>query len=223
MLIEEAHWFAEKLAAYAQDGDGLSPLLNVGSSTLTFRSQQQPWIEQVIFQPLAQRGTTVLHLDLKAAEGVTLCGDLLDAPFRTEVAARGPRTALCSNLLEHVPDRQAMASAIISVLPPNALIFASCPYRYPYHPDPIDTRFRPTVAELADLFTGCELVEGEVVVGNTFWDQINRGPASLLKLGLRLLIPLYKPRSWLSIMAHLPWLTRPFEATCVVLRTPTRP
>src|SRR5205085_4736707 len=54
----------------------------------------------------------------------------------------------------HVTDRQIVCAAIWSLLPPGGFLILTVPYRFPYHEDPIDTMFRPSVEELAQLFPG---------------------------------------------------------------------
>lgn len=216
MLPQEAHWFRHQFQQFP--ADTLFPLLNVGSSTLHFRTIEQPWIEQEIFRPLRDAGHEVVHADLKGAEGVEWVGDLTNTNFLESLKQRGFRSVLCSNLLEHLSEREPLCRAIVELLPIGGYIFASCPYGFPYHPDPIDTRFRPTVAELAAQFPGTRLLTGDQVAGHTFRQQINRGPRYLAKLAVRMLLPLYKPKMWVSILHHTLWWNRPFTATCVVLQ-----
>jgi hypothetical protein len=216
MLPEEAQWFRQQLNHLPSEA--IFPLLNVGSSTYHFRTIEQPWIEQEIFRPVREAGHQVVHADLKSADGVELVGDLTNPAFLTTLTQRNFRSVICSNLLEHLQERTLLCHAIVKLLPVNGYIFASCPYGFPYHPDPIDTRFRPNVAELAAQFPGTQLINGEVVSGYTFWQQINRGSGYLAKLALRMMLPFYKPRMWLSILHHTLWWNRPFTATCVVLQ-----
>ena len=44
MLTVEAHWIGQILSQL--DTEKVSPLLNVGSATATFREQVQPWIDR---------------------------------------------------------------------------------------------------------------------------------------------------------------------------------
>ena len=46
--------------------EGVSPLLNLGSSTRAFREIAKPHIERELFAPLAAAGIAVFHSDLKA-------------------------------------------------------------------------------------------------------------------------------------------------------------
>ena len=130
----------------------VSPLLNLGSSTRAFREVAKPHIQRELFGPLAAAGVQVFHSDLKQADGVDLAGDILDPAVHGDLKARGFSCLLCSNLLEHVRDRAAVAAACEEIVGPGGLILATVPSSYPYHADPIDTGFRPAPAELAGLF-----------------------------------------------------------------------
>ena len=53
MLIQEAQWFAEQLAL--MEPAQVFPICNVGSSTEGFRTQDQPWIDELIFAPVVRQ------------------------------------------------------------------------------------------------------------------------------------------------------------------------
>lgn len=148
MLLNEALWLKHCLATTDLP---LSPLCNLGSSTLEFRTKGQFYIDQHVFAPLRERGIEVVHVDLKPADGVDVVGDILDPAVRESLKAKHFRSVICTSLLEHVKDPRAVCDAICDVLG-NGEIFVSVPRDYPYHEDPIDTMFRPTLAELIGLF-----------------------------------------------------------------------
>jgi hypothetical protein len=77
MLIQEANWFKEQLPAL--EAAQVFPMCNVGSSTHAFRTQHQPWIDELVFAPLARGGDAVKHLDMKPDPGVDIVGDLGNA------------------------------------------------------------------------------------------------------------------------------------------------
>jgi SAM-dependent methyltransferase len=219
VLIEEAEWLGRQLSEL--EPEGVFPLLDVGSSSIQFRTIHQPWVEQRIFAPLRAAGHAVSHLDAKPADGVDIVADLMEPGALTALRGRGFRSVLCSNLLEHVQDPAGIARSLAAIVPPRGYLFVTCPYRYPFHPDPIDTMFRPTPAELARLFPGTRIDRQVVIRDGTYLDQLRRSNGKTLKLMLRLLLPFYKPPAWrralADVRAHLPWLFRHFEATCVVL------
>jgi len=219
LLIEEARWLGEQLSAL--DPERVFPLLDVGSSTMSFRTQEQPWIDELIFAPARAAGRTVLHLDAKSAEGVDIVADLSDRLAISGLAARGFRSILCSNLLEHVVDRGQIALALLEIVPQRGYLFVSGPYRYPLHPDPIDSMFRPTPRELAGLFPGTRLQREAIIKNGSYLDEIRRTPVEFIRLLVRLLLPFYKPARWrraaMQLVRYLPWMFRRFEATCVIL------
>ncbi len=221
MLIEEARWLGRWLAC--AEPSAISPVCNLGSASEDFRMLGQPWTDDLIFRPLRERGHLVKHVDMDVGPGVDLQGDLLEDRFLQELSRFGFRTVLCCNLLEHVPDRARLAAAVVDLTAPGGYILASCPFEYPYHPDPIDTLYRPTVAELSALFPGTTPLAGEVVTCGTYWDYATRTSSHLAKTIGRLCLPFYRTQEWYGSMMHLGWLLRNFKATCVVLRKPSGP
>lgn len=223
MLVAEARWFARRIAEF---GDAaLFPLLNVGSHTEEFRTREQPWIDRHIFAPPRRRGARVVHTDIRPNPGVDLVGDLTDPAFLAEVAGMRFQSVICSNLLEHVPNPGEIARACVAAVAPGGYVLASGPHTFPYHPDPIDTMFRPGVEEFAALFAGAELVRGEVLAcGNLTTYLLAKAaadPASLAKnLFRRRKQVVAQTADGLSARQWAPWLVRPFKQTCLVLRKP---
>ena len=217
MLIEEAMWFGERMGAI--EAGSLSPLLNLGSSTEVFRKKFQPWLDEYVLDPLQARGVLVRNQDLKPLPGVEIVGDLSDERFLRELSNNSFQAILCANLLEHLENRERLARAMLDMLPAGGFLFVSCPRRFPFHPDPIDTAFRPDVEELAALFPSCRRVAGEIVTCSTYADHLRpHKRRGLLKMALRLGVPFYRPGTWLVLARHVPWLSRRLEATCLVLQ-----
>src|SRR5437016_14016284 len=106
-------WLAQRLAS--RPPAELVPLLTVGSATGEFRTRTQPWIDQNIFAPIRARGGAVYHLDIKAAEGVDIVGDLFDPAFLDRIAKMQVKSILVSNLFEHVTNRQAIADVLLKI------------------------------------------------------------------------------------------------------------
>jgi len=162
-----------------------------------------------------------LHLDAKSDEGVDIVTDLSDRHAISGLAARGFRSILCSNLLEHVVDRAQIARALLEILPPGGYLLVSGPYRYPRHSDPFDSMFRPTPSELANVFLGTRTHAQAIVKDGSYLDEIRRRPLGFIRLLVRLLLPFYRPGVWrreaIQLGRYLPWMFRPFEASCVVL------
>jgi SAM-dependent methyltransferase len=221
MLIGEAGWLAQSMREIGYET--LFPMLNVGSQTEEFRVREQPWIDRYLFAPAREKGLSVVHSDLQEMPGVDLVGDLTDPAFLAKVAAMRFRSVFCANLLEHVSNPAVIAQALVAAVEPGGVLFVSCPHVFPYHPDPIDTMYRPTPTELATLFEGTAIVRAATVrCGNLstyLFARLLYDPAMLW----RMLLPrkqqvVQRTEHGLSAREWLPWLWRPFYQTCVVLR-----
>jgi len=216
MTVQEARWFAEQLAL--MEPKQVFPMCNVGSSTGSFRTQDQPWIDELIFAPVVRQGHVVKHLDMKSAPGVDIVGDLGNPEFLKQVSNMKFKSVFSSNLLEHLVQRDAICKTLTAIVPSGGYLFVSVPYSYPYHPDPIDTGFRPSVGELAALFPGTLVIRSAVVGGDTLLYLRRRHPVVFVFTLLRFLIPFYKPVSWWRNKGYLPWFFRPLTASCVILQ-----
>jgi len=220
MLPNEAAWLGRHLRGL--DPNLAFPLLNVGSSTGKFASREQPWIDAEVFGPLRAANGRVVNCDIKAAPGVDVVGDLMDAAFVKELANLGIKSVLCANVLEHLTKPAELARSLVDVVADGGYLIVSGPYSYPWHPDPIDTLFRPTPEELASLFPGTVTIAAERVRCGTFWEYVTRSKRKLVMTTARLMLPAYKPRDWWASALRLGWLTREFEATCLVLQKRAR-
>jgi|ERR1039458_5701775 hypothetical protein len=78
MLLQEAQWFNEQLPA--PEPSQVFPMCNVGSSTAAFRTQDQPWIDELLFALLSRGGRIVTHLDMKPDPGVDIVGEYVFTP-----------------------------------------------------------------------------------------------------------------------------------------------
>ncbi|MDI6779690.1 MAG: hypothetical protein QME25_05800 [Bacteroidota bacterium] len=114
MLIAEAKWLGQNI--FSTEPDKIFPMLNIGSSTEEFRKIDQPWIDEHITAPAKKNNFKIINADIKKEEGVDI-------------------------VLEHMTNREQFCDSILSATPPGGYIFVSCPYKYPYHPDPIDTKY----------------------------------------------------------------------------------
>jgi SAM-dependent methyltransferase len=230
MLYNESLWFRKTLTTYLRSGD---IVMNLGASTLKFRTVDQPHIQANLFEPLEAQGVRVIHVDLKRADGVDLVGDLTDPRFVAELRAYTPQAVICSNLLEHLPQRKLFCAATSQLLRPDGIIFASCPYDYPYHPDPIDTMFRPTVDQLAAEFPSTGLLTGEIVACGTWRDKIERDRLRAPRQWqmqqrnryIKMFLPFYKPEAWWRSVTRQDRfaMDQKISATCAVLRKDADP
>lgn len=183
MLRNEAAWLSRHLGEVP--AERLSPLLSIGSGSTASRARQ-PWIDQLVFAPLARRGVEVLHHEHEPAPGVDVVGDLRDRLFVEQLRDLGARSVLCANVLEHLDDPLTLASALVELVAPDGHVAVTVPRRYPYHPDPIDTMLRPSVEELASMFPGLRLVAAEEVACGTLLSYVwsVRGKRTMIANGL---------------------------------------
>lgn len=213
MLIAESIWLGKALAQYIKPGD---LLMNLGSSTRYFREYDQPHIQQNVFSPLEAQGVRILHIDLKQAEGVDLAGDLTNVAFLKHLQSLKPAAVLCSNLLEHLSERSRFCAAVEQLIAPGGIAIITCPYRFPYHPDPIDTLFRADVTNLKQQFPTLDLVSGEIVDCGSL--LAFAGPHMYARFAGRIItkviLPLKQPSSWPLQLGSL----NRISASCVVLR-----
>ena len=217
MNLLESEWLGSRVASIPDDA--LFPLLNVGSSTLEFRTRTQSYIDRNIFAPLRARGGKVYHLDMKRAPGVDIVGDLLEPTLLKEIATIQIRALMISNLLEHITKRQEICNVAMKILPPGGYIFVSGPHDYPYHPDPIDTMFRPTIAEVHALFPRTTIVDSAIIDSGN-WREWNAGERGrpLGRTIARLLMPLYRPTKWWELARQSPYIFKHITAYMLVLR-----
>lgn len=212
MLEPEAIWFAEKLSDISVSA--ISPILNIGSSTEIFRIYDQPWIDRDLWRPLRERGATIVHMDAKDSNGVDIVGDLCDNQFLKSLSQMNFKTVFCNNLLEHVGNRREICQALSKIVDSGGYICVSCPFRYPYHPDPIDTMFRPNIQDLANQFLQMEVMHATIISSSK-----HRKPIALATQVLRLCMPFYRPKRWAFMLRfNSSFLFKDYEATCLVLK-----
>ncbi len=217
----EADWIRSTLLALGSAQ--VSPVANLGSSTHQFRTVRKPHIEERLMRPLRDAGIEIVHVDMKAEDGVDIVGDLNDPALIAELRARGFRALICSNMLEHVADPAVIARACESIVDPAGYVIVTVPKVYPWHPDPIDTMFRPAPDEVAQLFPGCELISSRVFVdGTQLTDEWRKGPLSFLLYPVRLVWHLAgvrrRPDIARAARSRLRSFFRPIEISAVALR-----
>ena len=224
MLYEEAKWIGEKLLNLSKEG---YKILNIGSSTTYARTISQPHMDKYIFAPLRKNNSVITHTDIINDEGVDIVGDLTNKYFVEELKSQKYDFVLCSNLLEHLEEKEFIVKAIEEILPPGGRAIITVPYNYPYHLDPIDTMYRPNVLELRNLFKDLNFDFGNIVQGRSYrenafqknyFQQLTPQPKLFLRLFLRLFFPFYKFRVWNYTFTSFVTMFRKFSVTCVVLR-----
>ena len=217
MQLVESLWIRSQLEGIPDED--LFPLVDLGSSSLEYRTRYQPFIQENVFAPLAARGGRVWHTDLKPEPGIDLVGDLLDPGFCARLAQLGARTVTAFNVLTHVTDRHAFARTALQLVPAGGYLMVTGPHRLPATEDPVDTRYRPTATEAATLFPGTEVVASTMIDGGNWrqWRADERG-RSLPRTVLRMATPFYRPKQWLDVARQAPYLFRSIQTFGLVLR-----
>lgn len=221
MLPKEAAVMGQWLAETEFGSD--SVCLNLGSSTRVFREHVQPYIQADIIAPLERRGVRVVHCDLKADDGVDEVGDLLDPNVQARLARYSADLLICSNMLEHLPEIQPFVDACARVVRPGGLCLITVPRSFPYHPDPLDTMYRPTPQQVAALLPDWEIVEAADVAAGNLREEIAAEPrpaTALIRQIVRAALPFYRPQHWWPAAHKLAWLFRDYRVSLVMLRRP---
>jgi len=216
MFREEAKWLANII--YSLNPNSVFPMLNIGSSNKKFREQEQPWIDELLFKPARTKGYSVIHTDIKNDIGVDIVGDLCSIDFLKQLSEMNIQSVICSNLLEHINNREEISKIISSIVPQSGYLFVTVPYKYPYHCDPIDTMFRPNIQELSSLFPEFKIVNGEILPGGYLVQSTTTTPILYtLAMLIRLMLPIYQPLRWFDSLKYALWLFKDISVSCVVL------
>jgi SAM-dependent methyltransferase len=161
--VETAVW--TRAALDAIDLPAGARALDIGSSTLHYRTVEQPHIEQQVLAPLRARGVTVVHLDAKAAAGVDVVCDLDDADERIAERLGEHALVLLTSVLHYLRQPERAADLAVRTLAPGGHLIAHHPQSARRTYDPLDRGLRMSPDELAGLFEarGLERVHADSV------------------------------------------------------------
>jgi hypothetical protein len=223
MRLREAEWIATHLTALpVQD---ISPLLELGSQTLEYRTVHKPHIEELIHRPLRARGVKIITTDLKQAPGIEIPGDIFDPQVQDALRGASPNLILCSGIIPHVRDPKEFAEICNSLVKGGKYLIITTVQSYPYTIDPIDNGFRATPEDIAELFPDCEVISSDVLATGTYLDELRetRRPVRAL-LGVLGRTALFRGglRATMSRSHRLLWMFRPFTVSVVLLRKSER-
>lgn len=215
----EAKWIEETLRAFP--AEELSPILDIGSQTLAFRTQEKPYIQNDLFAPLMARGISIIHSDLQEGEGIDLSANLLEEEGFKQIKATAPRTIFCNNVLEHVLDPAEFANRCFALLPPGGRLIITVPRSYPHHRDPIDTMFRPTPEDIHALIDApAEILASEIIETGSYRDNLRKRPWIIYRQIIRLPFPFLGWTKWKRSMKKFYWMVWPYRQSCVVIQKP---
>ncbi len=156
MFLEESNWIKEEIKKVPD----IENVIDIGGSSLEFRTIRQPYIEENIFKPLKERGIDIVHLDMKEKEGVDISCDISDKSFSIKQKFD---LVICTNILEHIEDLDTSINNISNLVKNNGYLLVTVPYIYPYHPDPIDTMLRFSIKDLEILFKNFDDISSKII------------------------------------------------------------
>ena len=201
----------------------LSPIVELGSSTAEFRQVVKPHIENDLHRPLRTRGVKIITTDIKAGDGIDISGDIYDVEVRETLKSLHPRALLCCNIFEHLQDRQSFARLCANLLEPEGVLVVSVPFDYPHHGDPIDTMYRPSPEEVAELFPEFVVRSATVVADGSYGQDLGEMSygqiaANMVGGALKLAKLIVKRRLDEFSSQRFFWLFKPYKVTIVVLQ-----
>jgi hypothetical protein len=165
MLPKEAEWINRVINKNLKGVSGT--VINLGSSSMEFVTCNQPYIKDLVLDPL-NRQFNVINVDIKSDANIQLVADFLTGAGQSLIKEKKGRVFLVSNLLEHVPNATEGIEKLKTLMEPGTFLILTGPRTFPYHPDPIDNRFRPRNMELKrHLESDFEILELDIVRNGT--------------------------------------------------------
>jgi len=159
MFKEESIWIKKVLEE--AESSLINDILDVGSSTLQFRTEVQPYIDENVFKPLRDKKLSISYLDKKKSEGVDYVFDV-ENMNGSEIVKKFD-LIICCNLLEHVKNPEKVCPLLVDLARPEGFLLVTVPGNYRRHLDPIDTMFRPSMEKLISMFPGMKVIQKKVV------------------------------------------------------------
>lgn len=157
MFLFESIWIKQKISDLNLPSQ--SRILDIGSSVLELREIHQPYINENVFRPLINKGFKITHIDKKDGRGIEKIIDIERTPYINKKFD----LIICTSVLEHLKDIKSATENILYSVKKNGYLLVSVPYVCGYHPDPIDTMFRPANQELEQLFPNQKIIASTIL------------------------------------------------------------
>ncbi len=223
MRPEEAQWINAALHKHILTSEATPSftVLNLGCGTKESREIKKPYIYDLTIQPLSAKGFNVIHSDLIKDPGVDISGNLFDPEFSKKLQILCPSLIYFCNIFEHLPKDKITEIPLIldKILQPNGYIMITAPRSYPYHPDPIDSMYRPDINSLTNLFKNYTVISAdEIECGSYRQDLASTRKIRIIRKIIRLFFPFIHPKRWASHAHRFFWLFKPYKITCVLLK-----
>jgi hypothetical protein len=216
--VETAAWTAAALAnlEFARG----SRALDVGSSTLHYRTVEQPHIEEQVMAPLRARGVEITHLDAKPAPGVDVVCDLGRADASLAARLGEYALVLVCGMMQALRDPGRVVDIAVQALAPGGHLVAHHPETARRTFDPVDFMLRMSPDELAGRFErrGLERVRADSVrIDDPRYYRGLVSRPSWIPFRGRVWLPL--PGVSEQVRLRIPALR--WKQSCVVMRRPT--
>lgn len=226
MRKEEASWIHESLQSLILDSQPatIRLILNLGCGTRESREIHKPYIQSMTIDPLLKLGAQVVHSDLIQAPGIDLSGNIFDPDFIEVLKKLQPNFIYFCNILEHLPRHLRIRVPFIlnEILQSDGYLVITAPYSYPYHPDPIDTMYRPSIDELSALFPTYSVLAASEMNCGSYLEELKRSSTfRIFRKVVRLFFPFIHLNRWLSHAHRFLWIARPYKISCVMLKKST--
>ena len=215
MHVETAAWTRAALERVALPAG--SRALDIGSSTLHYRTVEQPHIEREVLAPLRARGVTITHLDAKKAPGVDVVCDLDEAGDELARRLGEHELVLVASVLHYLREPERAAELAVQALAPGGHLVAHHPQSARRSFDPVDRRHRMSPDELARMFErmGLERVAAESVrIDDPRYYRGLRSRPSWTLVGGRVWLPL--PGVTERVRLRMPSFR--WRQSCVIMR-----
>jgi len=148
-------------------------IINLGSGNAEQLNRNKPWVSMHVFNLFEKSKAKILHVDAEDFPGVDIVQDLsLPNPLSFCDHLKGSKLFILASVLEHIP-KEAHAEflkRIYSKMKSKDGLIITLPCDYPYHADPIDNMYRPSLNELKKLLPLIWL-EAEIVSAGSYREK----------------------------------------------------
>lgn len=225
MLKNESLWIKQFLPTII--GEDAFPILNIGSSTSQYRKITQPHVQENIFSHFTDEKSQVIHLDMKADEGVDLVGNLYDPRFLQKIKNLKVKTIFCNNILMYLDgdSRRKLSEIFYTIIPEGGYLLISNSHIFPAAPDPKEEYYREGAMEMyKNHFSKFKLIAAEDVEDDlTHFNDLKQKPKFLL---LKLFVAFflitartYKLKDWKFMKEfYTKNLHKNYSAACLFLQ-----
>lgn len=180
MLFKESIWIRDQLEILLKQNQ-IQKVVNLGSSSKNFSGNHQSYIFENIFAKL-ESVSEVINIDIRDEPGVDLVLDFMKESSRKVIQdLQGDLTLVC-NLLEHLGSAELGIEALMEITKPGGILILTGPRVFPFHPDPIDNRFRPSKRSLKKLLDGSfKIVKMDLILGGSVLTCTSPRPSQAYK------------------------------------------